>query len=136
MRKLGRVLAGAAAIVGLAIVPVAAAKKAASSSQRAAVGRVVEGAKFPPGCGVVYISTVDRKWSSFEWIGEVKKAPESCQRYAANGIVLLHFAGGRWHAVSAGSHFDCPIAGREVYKGQPNVPNKVADDLVPYLHCK
>ena len=136
MRRLAITLVGCAATLGIVLAPPAGARRLASAAQRAAVGHAVEGARFPAGCGVVYISTVASRWSSFQWVGDVRKAPRSCQRYAADGIVLLHLASGRWHVVSAGSHFDCPIAGREVNRGQPNVPDRVANDLVPYLHCR
>jgi hypothetical protein len=81
----------------------------------------------------VYISTVNQTWASVDWIGETgRRVPAGCQKYAANGILIAHLERGGWRPVTAGSSFRCPIG---VGRGQPRVPRRVGDDLIPYLHC-
>jgi hypothetical protein len=99
---------------------------------------VVFGSRFPVRCGVVYISTVNTTWASALWIGQVApigKLPHGCLALGSNGVAIVHLEKGRWRIVTEGSSYTCPLAGSEVYRGQPNVPNKVADDLIPKLGC-
>lgn len=127
------VVATAASVPGLAW-----ARRGATADQRAAIVRVVFGARFPVRCGVVYISTVNPAWASAQWVGEVEpiaRIPHGCRALGSNGVSIVHLEKGRWRAVTAGSSFVCPLAGSRVYPGQPSVPNRVADDLVPHLGC-
>jgi hypothetical protein len=65
----------------------------------------------------VFVSSVNKTWAS---LSLVPPHTTYCQGMAANGISLFHHRSGRWHFVTAGSYFRCPI---------PHVPNRVAHDL-------
>ena len=134
-------------ILALAVVAVAAAaaipsvtwaRRSATPTERAAIVRAVFGSRFPVRCGVVYASTVNTTWASAQWIGQVVatgKMPHGCLALGSNGVAIVHLEKGRWRIVTEGSSYTCPLAGSEVYPGQPNVPAKVADDLIPHLGC-
>jgi hypothetical protein len=125
--------------VALAAVPSSAsARRSATASERAAIVKVVFGSRFPARCGVVYISTVNTTWASAQWIGQVvptPRVPRVCLALGSNGVAIVHVEQGRWRIVAEGSSYTCPLAGSEVYPGQPSVPNRVADDLVAHLGC-
>jgi hypothetical protein len=69
-------------------------------------------------CTRVFVSSVNHSWGSVSFPAHPS---QRCQKYASNGIALFHKREGRWHFVTAGSYFRCPI---------PHVPNRVAHDLV------
>jgi hypothetical protein len=135
VRRASSLLLGVAAMMlVLAVVgPAATARRLASSNERTAVIADLAGRGYPPKCAVVYVSTVNQNWASDEWVGETgRRVPSGCQKYAANGITIAHIEHGHWRAVTAGSAFRCRI---KSYAGQPAVPRRVANDLIPYLHC-
>lgn len=127
------------AVAALAAIPSAAwARRNATANERAAIVQAVFGSRFPVGCAVAYISSVNTTWASAQWIGQVVPAarvPRDCLAFGSNGVAIVHVEKGRWRIVTEGSSYTCPLAGSEVYRGQPNVPNRVADDLIANLHC-
>jgi hypothetical protein len=68
-------------------------------------------------CARVFVSTVDARWTSLDFPEPPSKP---CEMYTADGIALFHWRHGRWHFVTAGSSFRCPIRG---------VPMRVAHDF-------
>jgi hypothetical protein len=105
----------------LMITGTAAAKVPASPSQKAAIAHDLPG-HLPARCSRDFISTINRSWASTTF----HDAP-GCLRFASDGIAILHLEHGRWHGVTAGSDFRCPI---QSYRGQPTVPASVAEDLI------
>ena len=109
----------------------AAARHLATPSQRTAVvqglGRSFYGGYLPARCARVYISTADRTWASETFLN----AP-GCAKYGSDGLAILHIDRHRWHVVTQGSDFRCPIISTP---SQPTVPAKVAGDLIRYVHC-
>lgn len=100
------------------LVPVAAAdaRRKATKSEKRAIARVFNA---PPKCAKVFISTVDRRWASYQF--NAKKIDVSpCEQAAADGIAVLRKRNGRWRFVTAGSSFECPV---------PDVPKRIARDL-------
>jgi hypothetical protein len=84
---------------------------------RAAVVRSHQLSKQQAACQVVTVSTVNRSYASLSWPA---KLSASCEKVAANGIVLMHETAAGWRFVTDGSSFKCPIKG---------VPAKVGYDL-------
>jgi hypothetical protein len=84
---------------------------------RAAAVRSHQLSKQQAACQVVTISTVNRSYASLSWPAQLSK---SCERVAADGVVLMHETGGGWRFVTDGSSFKCPIKG---------IPTKVGSDL-------
>lgn len=108
--------------LGLLAVPgLAFGRRRASRSERAAVVRAAErqgdiGRQQAP-CVVIYVSNVNRAWSSLSF---PEKPSRACLPFEANGVSLYHWSHGRWRFVTAGDEFRCPIGG---------VPSRVAHDL-------
>jgi hypothetical protein len=84
---------------------------------RAAAVSAKQLSKRQAACQVVTISTVNRSYASLSWPAQMSR---SCERVAANGVVLLHQTAGTWRFVTVGSSFKCPIKG---------IPTKVGYDL-------
>jgi hypothetical protein len=126
-----RAIALIAAIVLLLTASVALAKRAATPSERTAVvhalGRSFYGGYLPVRCSRVYISTANRTWASETFFNA-----HGCLKYGTDGITILHVEHGRWHPVTAGSAFRCPIVS---YAHQPRVPAAAAHDLLHYVNC-
>jgi hypothetical protein len=66
-------------------------------------------------CAQVFISTVNPSWASLSFPSHPSTA---CLPYAANGISLFHRHHARWHFVTAGSSFRCPIPGVPLHVGR------------------
>ncbi len=78
-------------------------------------GAIAERMGVPPQCAVIWISTVNRQWASFQ-----SSTKSSCVKWASNGVTVLHRKDARWHQAFAGSDIPCPV---------PHVPAAVARDL-------
>jgi hypothetical protein len=88
-----------------------------AAAVRAAAVRSHQLSKQQAACQVVTISTVNRSYASLSWPAQLSR---SCERVAADGLVLMHRAAGGWRFVTDGSSFKCPIKG---------IPTKVGYDL-------
>jgi hypothetical protein len=88
-----------------------------AAAVRAAAVRSHQLSKQQAACQVVTISTVNRSYASLSWPAQLSK---SCERVAADGVVLMHETRGGWRFVTDGSSFKCPIKG---------IPTKVGYDL-------
>jgi hypothetical protein len=129
-----------ATLIGALIAPTAAyASRPATPNEQVAVTEALgkfpykgypHGIYLPVVCSVVRISTVNQTWASFHYV--VPRGSAGCLKFAADGITLFHFGNHRWHAVTAGSAFRCPIVS---YVHQPRVPAAVARDLLHYVRC-
>lgn len=93
---------------------VADARRLPTKIERAGVHRVF---KVPAKCSKVYVSTVDRRYASYEY-----RDSAACRRYGTNGIEILKRTGNRWRAV--GGFSDCS----EVI-GIRGVPARIFADL-------
>lgn len=118
--RLSRVLL--VVITALAMIPAAAlghrrATKAERGAVLAAVVRQHQLSQTQANCQVVMISTVDRHYAALRWPARLSRA---CSRVAADGVIIEHLKRSRWHLVTAGSSFRCPIRG---------IPSRVARDL-------
>jgi hypothetical protein len=82
-----------------AAAPTAAADKAPTASQRAAIAR---GADTPARCLIIRVSTVSSGWGSYRFDAD---RYSSCKRYAADGIAIVRRSGTTWRQRYAGS--DC-----------------------------
>jgi hypothetical protein len=110
------------AVVAVALLPGAAlAHRRATTPERtalrAAVVRQGQLSKAQAACQVVTISTVNQTFAALTWPAKLSK---SCQRVAANGVIIEHRTRGAWRFVTVGSAFHCPVKG---------VPTRVARDL-------
>jgi hypothetical protein len=107
-------------LVLAACVPAAAgARRGAHGRQEAAVLQAARfGRNAPQKCYHVYVSTVSSSWATATFAGSLAGG---CSRVASNGVVVVHFKQGRWHFVTAGSSFGCPIPG--------HIPSRVQRDL-------
>lgn len=77
------------------------------------------GKQVPRQCAAVYLSSKDHSW------GSVSFAPQRgwssrCTKFGSNGVAVLHRVQGKWHVVTEGSDFSCPIR---------HVPPAVLQDL-------
>jgi glucose/arabinose dehydrogenase len=111
-----------ALLMALMLVPAAAlAHRRATKAERhavlAAIVRQRQLSGSQAACQVVTISTVNQAYASATWPAKLSK---TCQRVAANGVIIEHRTKGRWRFVTVGSSFQCPIKG---------VPTRVARDL-------
>ena len=111
MKTSARCIAVVIALMLLAAPP-ALARHHPTASQRAAIA---ERLAFPPRCAIIWISSVSSSWASFS-----TSTRKSCVKYAANGVTILHHKHFRWHQVTAGSEFSCPV---------PHTPANVVADL-------
>lgn len=112
-----------AVVLGAAALPaIALAKYPASPRVRRAVVAVAVRAhkitKAEGRCSRVFVSSVNRDWASVSFTAHPSR---SCRMEGYSGIVLLHHRNRRWHYVTSGSYFRCPI---------PHVPDRVAHDLI------
>jgi hypothetical protein len=98
-------------------------EKVAHGAQKAAIVRAAFGSKPPVGCYKAYVSSVDHRYASASYGGSVAGR---CVQWGSNGIVIEHYRRGRWHVVTEGSAYRCPIRG---------VPNRVERDLIPAPKC-
>jgi hypothetical protein len=101
----------AAVLFGLLAAP-ADARRQPTDLER---GAVAERMGVPPRCAVIWISTVNRRWASFQ-----SSPKASCAQWASNGTTVLHRSNARWHQAFAGSDIPCPV---------PHVPAAIARDL-------
>jgi hypothetical protein len=111
-----------ASLVAFSLLPsLAYAHTRANASEaqaiRAAAVSAKQLSKQQAACQVVTISTVNRSYASLSWPAQLSK---SCERVAANGVVLMHETAGGWRFVTDGSSFKCPIKG---------IPTMVGYDL-------
>lgn len=117
-----RVLVVAVLLAAAALPAIALAKYPASPRVRRAVVAVAVRrqviSKAEGRCSRVFVSSVNRDWASVSFTAHPSR---SCRMEGYSGFVLLHHRNGRWHYVTAGSYFRCPI---------PGVPDRVAHDLV------
>lgn len=67
-------------------------------------------------CMHVYVSTVNPNWATMQFI-----FVHRCAKQDANGVAIVHRMHRRWHFVTAGSSFSCPIPG--------HIPPRVQRDL-------
>jgi hypothetical protein len=104
----------------LACVPaLASARRGAHGRQKAAILQAAGfGRHAPLKCYDVYTSTVDGTWATATFGGSIKGV---CLQVASNGVTVVHFKHGRWHFVTSGSSFGCPIPG--------HIPPRVQHDL-------
>lgn len=113
----------AATVLGLAVLPVgAAARRLAPGKEKTAIIAAIRAAHDisahqTASCMKVYVSTVNPNWATMEFLLQAKR----CESQAANGIAVIARRSGRWHFVTAGSDFSCPIPG--------HIPMKVQRDL-------
>jgi hypothetical protein len=83
----------------------AVASRAPKATERAALAQAM---KVPQRCLKMRVATVRSGWAS----ATLKvPLPRSCQRYAADGIVVWHKRGDVWRMQFAGSSWKCPIKG-------------------------
>lgn len=109
----------ATVVLAAVITPAAEARRSAHGRQKAAILRASGfGPHTIPPCYDVYISTVNSSWATATYGGSTT---EPCVRYGSNGVVILRFRRGRWHIVTEGSAFTCPIPG--------HIPARVQRDL-------
>lgn len=89
-------LATTGLLVGL---PAAAdGRRSATSSERAAIAKRIG---VPSRCATVYVSTVDRRYASYQFNYRRKH----CAKYGSNGIDILRRRDGRW--LDLGGMSDC-----------------------------
>jgi hypothetical protein len=94
-------------------------RQGVSGARKAPIVKAALGSNVPIQCAAVYISTVSRFWASVTFDPQRGHA-SACQMFGSNGIVILHHVRGRWHEVTDGSSFTCPV---------PGVPGSIARDL-------
>ena len=108
-------------VTAVALPASALAHRRATRAERSAILAAVVGqhelSKAQAACQIVTISTVNRNYAAVTWPARLSRA---CMRVAANGVIIEHRESGRWHFVTVGSAFRCPIKG---------VPIHVARDL-------
>lgn len=109
-------------LIAVVVVPATAlARRKANSQQRKGIiaagvaAKDISKAQGP--CARIYVSTVNSNWASLDFPPQPSHA---CRQLVANGVGLFQKRSGKWHFVTAGSEFTCPIKG---------VPKKVAHDL-------
>jgi hypothetical protein len=92
----------------------AVAARKPSATEKAAIAQALE---TPRRCLKVRVATVRKGWAS----ATLKvPLPKSCQRYAADGILVMRRRDDVWRMRFAGSSWSCPIKG---------VPEEVRKDL-------
>jgi membrane protein YqaA with SNARE-associated domain len=97
----------------------AIARQAARGTQKEQILRAAGFSRHAPSsCYVVYLSTVNRNWATATYGGSTR---QPCARYGSNGVVVVHYRAGKWHLVTEGSAFSCPIPG--------HIPTAVQHDL-------
>jgi hypothetical protein len=105
----------------LVLPAVAGAERRATHSERSAILHAVVAAhqlsSAQANCQTVEVSTVDHSWAATSWPSRLSR---SCQRVAANGMVILHKVRGRWRFVTVGSEITC---------GTHGIPHRVQRDL-------
>jgi hypothetical protein len=109
----------ACAVLVLALPAAALARVGVSGTAKTPIVHVALGKQVPRQCAAVYRSTVNRSWASAEFHPQRGWASR-CEKFGSNGVAILHHTKGRWHMVTAGSDFTCPIR---------HVPAAVAQDL-------
>jgi hypothetical protein len=119
-----RVTVSLLALLALAVPAAALARTAVTGATKTPIVRAALGAQVPRQCAVVYLSTVNRSWSSTTFHPQHGWAAR-CQKYGSNGVAILHRARSRWRVVTEGSDFSCPIR---------HVPAAVTRDLGVSCH--
>lgn len=114
-----RVTVGLLALLAVALPSAALARIAVSGADKTPVVRAALGATVPRQCAAVYVSSVNGSWASATFDPQHGWSAR-CSKFGSNGVVVLHRVHGRWHMVTAGSSFTCPIR---------HVPAAVARDL-------
>ena len=95
-------------VAGLVLPAAAIARVGVSGPAKNPILRVALGRVVPRQCAAVYRSTVDRSWASAQFSPQ-RGWHERCTKFGSDGVVIVHQTSGRWHFVTAGSDFDCPI---------------------------
>lgn len=98
-------------LLGLLVSPAYARRHPRDGERRA----IAERMGVPPQCARIWISTVSRRWASFE-----SSTRRECLKWASNGTTILHRRNARWHQAFAGSDIPCPV---------PHVPARIVRDL-------
>jgi hypothetical protein len=104
----------AALVAGLFGAASAVASRKPTATEKAAIAQAMQ---VPRRCVKVRVATVRKGWA---WLHLRAPLPHSCDRYAADGIVLLKRTDDVWRQKFAGSSWSCPIKG---------VPDAVRKDL-------
>lgn len=112
-RRIPAVALAALACGGVLPVQAAALRKP-TPLERATIAQAV---RIPSRCLQIRVATVRPGWATAALGGEQLR---SCDRYQANGVVVLRRRDGIWLRRFAGSSWSCPIAG---------VPEAVRRDL-------
>jgi hypothetical protein len=118
--KLTRVLIALLVVAGMAPAVALAHRHATKSEREAILADVLKQDQLSPAqalCQVVTISTVNQRYAAVTWPRRLSK---SCQKVAANGVIIEHRTAAGWRFVTVGSSFRCPIK---------HVPAAVARDL-------
>ena len=104
------------------------ASRPATQSQKRTILAAAGFSGVPTRCLTVRISTANASFSEAYFTGlwgAGQRLPKGCDKYAANGVTILHYRVGRWHAVTSGSSFVTNTGGCRV----PHVPNPVVKDF-------
>jgi hypothetical protein len=107
-------LAATALVAGLFGATAAVASRKPSATERAAIAQAMQ---VPRRCVKIRVATVRKGWARLDLRVPL---PKSCQRYAADGVVVLKRTDDVWRQRFAGSSWSCPIKG---------VPEAVRKDL-------
>ncbi len=113
--------------VGLIVPAVAVASRVATGSTRIAIERAALGSgytRFPQRCLLVEVTTkAGGTWATVGFNGAYQG---SCERWAFDGVGIVHRALGRWHLVGGGS--------AQLPCGRLGIPVAVRQDL--HLPCR
>jgi hypothetical protein len=107
------------AVVVLAWPAAALARLAVSGPAKTPLVSAALGKKVPRQCAAVYMSSKNHSWASVSFSPQ-RGWSARCMKYGSNGVAVLHRVQGKWHVVTDGSDFTCPIR---------HVPAAVSRDL-------
>jgi hypothetical protein len=114
----GRVIALAGVAAALLATGVAQADRKPTPKERKAVAKILQ---IPETCAHIRVSTVPGQ-PTFATGAYRFKSPDKCDKYAADGVVIVKKTKRGWRFVDAGSDFFC----KDLYE---NVPQAVVEDL-------
>jgi hypothetical protein len=106
-------VASALVLGGLAVSP-ATASRTPKATEKAALAQAM---KTPRRCLKIRVATVRRGWASVRLHSPL---PDSCMKYAADGVSVMRRRDDVWRQRFAGSSWSCPI---------PRVPEDIRKDL-------
>jgi hypothetical protein len=114
----GRVIVLAGVVAALLATGAAQADRKPTPKERKAVAKILQ---IPETCATIRVSTVpdERKFAKG---GYRFKSPDKCDKYAADGVVIVKKTKRGWRFVDAGSSFLC----KDLYE---KVPQSVVEDL-------